>query len=475
MGGVREGDLPRSEVLRVLADHLEGKYGKAEQFLDYVDARAGLLVGRGGVGEPIYTFPHRTFQEYLAGCHLALGGRDFGRRLRGMLGEGDRWALAVHLGAEHLLYNVGKVTEVLDAAYALCPVAEPETEADWRGVLWAGCFTAEMGLRKVKEDVEAPDGGTAFAERLVPRLVRVLREVPLGPLERAEAGNVLSQLGDPRFREDAWYLPDERLLGFVEIPAGLFLMGTRREDIPELLERFGGDRDWYESETPRHEVTLPAYYVARYLVTYAQYAAFVRETGQKLPEEWREGNYPPQRANQPVVLVTWYDALAYCRWLTGKLRAWPGTPEPLATRLREEGWVITLPSEAEWEKAARGTDGWIFPWGEEPDPYRANYGDTGIGTTSAVGCFPGGGSPYGVEDLSGNVWEWTRSLYGEYPYVPGDGREDLEAGREVRRVLRGGAFFDVAGGVRCAYRVRLDPSYRSWFSGFRLVASPVRL
>ncbi len=111
-----------------------------------------------------------------------------------------------------------------------------------------------------------------------------------------------------------------------------------------------------------------------------------------------------------------------------------------------------------------------YPWGNESDPNRANYDDTGIGLTSAVGCFPGGASPYGVEDLSGNVWEWTRSLYENYPYDPGDGRENLE--EEGSRVLRGGAFGFAADYVRCASRVTWGPGYRVLNRGFRVVVSP---
>jgi formylglycine-generating enzyme required for sulfatase activity len=224
-------------------------------------------------------------------------------------------------------------------------------------------------------------------------------------------------------------------------------------------------------------------------VTHAQYLAFVTDTGHRPPSaetdsersyEWRDGQPPPHLLNAPVVLVTWYDAQAYCSWLTEQLRAWEGTPEPLARLLREEGWQVRLPSEAEWEKGARGTDGRLFPWGDEPDPNRANYEDTGIGSTSAVGCFPGGVSRYGMEDMSGNVWEWTQSLWGEnwgkpdfkYPYRVDDGREDLEVGDNVRRVLRGGAFNSNERFVRCAFRRRLSPL--NWYRlfGFRVVVAP---
>jgi formylglycine-generating enzyme required for sulfatase activity len=482
--GEAEGtaDVDEADLRQWLAPYLGDDWNKAGKFVDYIRERAGMLVRHKPTA---YTFPHRTFQEFLAACHLT-GHSDFPAEAARLAREDpDRWRVVYVLAAGHAA-RTHRLGSALSAVNALCPEpcvpSEEVGDAAWRISVLAGEALLEIGLVGARRE---PMGQTVL-KRTQDWLAALLGAGVLDPRERAEAGEVLAQLGDPRFREDAFGLPDEPLLGFVEVPGGPFVMGTREEDIPALMERYGGQRYWYERETPQHQLDLPAFYIARYPVTHAQYAVFVQETGHKLPKaeedyerpyEWREGSYPSQRANQPVVLVTWYDALEYCRWLTEKLRSWEGTPEPLAHLLRNESWIVTLPSEAQWEKAARSDDGRVFPWGDEFDPAKCNMDETGIGDPSAVGMFVGGASPYGVLDLSGNVWEWTRSLWGEdwekpsfkYRYDPADGRENLDAPDSVLRVLRGGAFGYDAGDVRCAYRLRYYPYGFLRDYGFRVV------
>jgi formylglycine-generating enzyme required for sulfatase activity len=241
------------------------------------------------------------------------------------------------------------------------------------------------------------------------------------------------------------------------------------------------------------------YWIARYPVTVGQFEAFAHAAGYALRAAWKPYSRLP---NHPSVVVTWHDVSAFCAWLTATWRA---------AGILGAGWSVRLPSEAEWEKAARGglqvpvsplvaraqDRPWAgiappelvdnpfprrrYPWGNDLSPDKANYRATGLGTTSAVGCFPGGASPYGVEDLSGNVWEWTRSLWGRdvsepqypYPYDPADGREDQDAGSSVFRVLCGGAFSARPGNIRCAARNRDLPNYGYGNLGFRVVVIPV--
>jgi formylglycine-generating enzyme required for sulfatase activity len=255
------------------------------------------------------------------------------------------------------------------------------------------------------------------------------------------------------FRADAWYLPDEPLLGFVEIPAGSFLMGSDPARDPGAYE----NERWSPVEV-QGAVTLPSYLISRYPVTVAQFRAFVDATGHAASP----GAFAAPPAH-PVTEVSWPDALAYARWLEEELGTSPDTPAEL-TALLEDGFRILLPSEAEWEKAARGDDGRIFPWGDAPRTDRATFqsgGTTRVGSHDCPEC------PYGLADMSGNVWEWTRSPFQPYPWDPAERPHDMQA--DALWVMRGGAFNDTPQNIRAAVRGGADPGARRPFLGFRLV------
>jgi formylglycine-generating enzyme required for sulfatase activity len=222
---------------------------------------------------------------------------------------------------------------------------------------------------------------------------------------------------------------------FVTVPAGKFLMGERRVEFEVL-----------------HDCRFSIY-----PITNAQYAEFVTAVKRNPPKHWQDGKYPQELEHHPVVNVSWHDAKAYCDWLTTRLRE--------EGRLRD-GEVIRLPTELEWEKAARGTDGREYPWGNEFDPKKANTSESGVGSTTPVGQFREGVSPYGCYDMAGNVWEWCESWYGEDPANP------PKEGRS--KSLRGGSWDVTAGGARSASRYDDPPGLRYVLLGFRCVVAPQR-
>ena len=210
--------------------------------------------------------------------------------------------------------------------------------------------------------------------------------------------------------QDSSSKPDvPQIEGMVYIPPGEFIMGSEEEDTQGLGKEFGlRSGRFYDDEKPMRKVYLKGFYIDKYEVTNEDYKRFIDATGHPPPKGWKGRNYPPNKAKHPVTGVTWYDADAYCKW-AGK----------------------RLPTEAEWEKAARGPNGWKYPWGNEYDDKKANLT---TGATAPVGSYPEDKSYYGVYDMGGNVMEWVDSWYEPYP---GNKAKIKDYGKKFK-VLRGG-------------------------------------
>ncbi len=238
--------------------------------------------------------------------------------------------------------------------------------------------------------------------------------------------------------------------GMVYIPEGWFLMGSSEED-----GRFGMAVG--VDEIPRHRVWLERYYIDKYEVSVGEFRKFMQTTNLRVPRIWSveawKDMYPKPKDNHPMTGVTWYDADAYCRWV-GK----------------------RLPTEAAWEKAARGTDGRQFPWGNEPGVpgknIRANTIEAGISWTMPSGSYPEGVSPYGVYDMSGNVMEWTSSWYQSYIGSP----LEREAFGEKYKVMRGGSWENpLIPFGRTAYRHSVAPIWDHPGHGFRCAMADLNI
>jgi len=230
--------------------------------------------------------------------------------------------------------------------------------------------------------------------------------------------------------------------GMVLVPSGAFWMGS--------------DADT-EAERPRRRVWLDAFAIDRYEVTFERYRAFLEATGRAPPfwgeawaraYDWVDGRPPEGHGDHPVVVVSWHDADAFCRWAGGR-----------------------LPTEAEWEKAARGTDGRRYPWGDRYETARANaYGEEdGHLTSAAAGSYPSGGSPCGAQDMAGNVWEWCADWYDPAYYSQGPERNPKGPAEGTRKVVRGGSLGAVPALLRTTFRMGNDPSFRAAAIGFRCV------
>jgi iron(II)-dependent oxidoreductase len=329
--------------------------------------------------------------------------------------------------------------------------------------------------REVIEDIHR------WKEQLIPKLSPLQKGIAYRELgKNSEAIQVLqSLLESPQLpiarraaAELAQLTPDEGILlkaREVVIKGGggnsLNLLNGIKQNAPPYLQRFIAEtrekliRDWMvfvpggeflmgssegnEDEKPPHKVYVSDFYVDKYEVTNAQYQEFVDIVGLKFsPRHWISGRYESGKGSHPVANITWYQAKGYCEWV-GK----------------------RLPTEAEWEKAARGSDNRIYSWGNQLDPSKANVKDSGKLDTVPVGSYEGGRNPYGAYDMSGNVWEWTSSLKMSYPYKMDDDHESLAD--KGPRVIRGGAFDYYIDSARTVSRRYFEPQNTGFNIGFR--------
>lgn len=235
--------------------------------------------------------------------------------------------------------------------------------------------------------------------------------------------------------------------GMVLIPGGEFIMGSDDVDRQGGEGEFGNRKPWYLDEHPQRRLFLPDFFIDRTETTQKEYFEFVQKRGRRAPSYWKEGRFPEGRADFPVVDVNWREARDYCVW-RGK----------------------RLPTEAEWEKGARGPNGNLYAWGNQFDPKKGNVSAGGVGEATAVGRWPADRSPYGLFDMTGNVMEWTEDWYRPYP---GSDYQSPDFGEQYK-VAKGDAFGEAGHYAlplfsRLSYRQNIPPEARYPFLGFRCV------
>jgi len=239
----------------------------------------------------------------------------------------------------------------------------------------------------------------------------------------------------------------------IAIPAGEFIMGTSTQQVQALLRTEEWAKEWldkelFKIEQPQHKISLGAYSIARAPVINLEYQEFILDTNHRVPRNWIGFSFPEGKENHPVTEVSLGDALAFCKWLSEKT-----------------GSSFRLPAEAEWERAARGDDGRMYPWGNEFDPWRCNTKESGkAGTTPILSYSPGGDSPWEVTDAAGNVMEWTHSVMQPYPFT-----HKAPDNQDVACVVRGGSWYYSRRLARCASRETVLASFTSPALGFRVV------
>lgn len=415
----------------------------AAELIPYLSENAGVLVSPGQDAEKdVFHFAHRTFQEYLAAAHvvrLCAEADSFGLVAEHMTSKPEVWRMPCTLVGD-VLADTDRRGDLWDLLDDLLDDDVPDdirvSDPRWWRVWLASVILQEQAMlsgEKLRRSERA------VCDQLQEWTLKAVELGALPPVERASCGRALGLLGDPRagvgLRPDG--LPD---MLWCDVPAGKFLYGYDKQE----------------------QVMAQASKMAKYLITYQQFQAFVT-SGEYEDERWWDGMpeaYHRQSIreqnnlynNHPRENVSWYQAVAFTRWLTANYRA----AGLIGTEVE-----IRLPTEQEWEKAARGIDGREYPYEGEFDAAKGNTRETGIGQTSVVGMYPDGVSPYGIQDMSGNKWEWCLNDYRNPKVVDGYGNGE-------QKVVRGGSFINSQYDARASDRRNNDPVNSS---GFRVVLS----
>ena len=503
----------KSKTLKIVDTDINGIFSKflpndcnSNNLLDFMRYRSGILKPS---GDSHFEFYHRTFQEYLAALEIAEM-EDWPDEMNKLLNkEGIDWWKEVFLVL--VSAKVAGASKSEAVSVLLRYVDEVIDYEEFSTQQWELFFLAAEATVEQQKPLEGykQEPYLKLRRLLLSHLQRVVEQEYHLPIStRAKAGRLLGELGDPRkgitivTTIDGKSFPD---IAWETILAGTLQMGFEDEE-KEL--------DWDNHSKPVHPVDLNEFQISRYPITNAQFDCFVKAGGYKDEKYWqkplsaldwlRDGDadlsllddnpdlkeaykdelakevtrrqpwYWEQRqwnnANHPVIGVSWYEALAFCNWLN--------TLEPFNDK------KVRLPTEAEWEYAARGDEGLRYAWGDKADDATlGNYNDTGLGRTSSVGLFPKGKAfpeskpEVRIHDMSGNIWEWTSSQWGAKSQEPDfiyKDWEDQEGGRDglethALRITRGGSWYDTSDGVRCAIRGRSRPDDRDVVVGFRVV------
>ncbi|MEM7011124.1 MAG: SUMF1/EgtB/PvdO family nonheme iron enzyme [Verrucomicrobiota bacterium] len=424
------GNISRSALRDQLKKHLCNNDDVwLDDVLNTISGRSSLLRH---VDDEVFVFPHRSFQEYLAARYYLNRLEDYPKAAAKLAAEDLGFWRKVLLLSVPALGETDGVGKPVELALELCPSQAPRAEAQQLLESFAGEVLLEIGLHRVAQSALAKE--SKILSRVRRRLANHLKRARFDVHVRAAAGFVLGNLGDPRpgvgLSEEG--LPD---IDFLTIEPGKLLYGD--EKVTTTIEH--------------------GFEIARYPVTVAQFGVFVNDQdGYRNPNWWNYGKTAEdfdggpedydavsQTPNHPRVGVSWFEAMAFCTWLSVR-----------------RGERIELPDEKEWERAARHTDGRRYPWSADAEKVTANHCNcsiTGIAHTSAVGAFPHGAAESRAVDTSGNVWEWCKNWS-----PPG----------EHSKSVRGGSFCSDAVSVRCANRYLHYPSFRLNDVGFRLVRRP---